>query len=125
MKGTYPQLSNLNESAIKLKNVKVQLLQECYHLRKATEFRKCGNAKPWAERTKLGRMLSGLLSQQENVKLATECLVAAEVDPMVDQVKTWWILESFASNCSVSAFAKRIQSSSESIEVSREPTGKG
>ena len=51
-------------------------------------------------------MLSGPLPQQENAKLATDSLVAAEVDPLADQVKTWWSMESCASNCSVSGRSK-------------------
>ena len=51
-------------------------------------------------------MLSGPLPQQETAKLATESLVAAEVDPLADQVKTWWSMESYASNCSASGRSK-------------------
>ena len=80
--------------------------QDCYHLHRAIDYRKCGNAKPWAVRTKLGLMLSGPLPQQETAKLATESLVAAEVDPLADQVKTWWSMESYASNCSASGRSK-------------------
>ena len=51
LKETYPHLSVL-------KDVKV-LGQDCYHLHRAIDYRKCGNAKPWAVRTKLGWILSG------------------------------------------------------------------
>ena len=51
-------------------------------------------------------MLSELIPQQETAKLATESLVAAEVDPLGDQVKTWWSMESYASNCSASGRSK-------------------
>ena len=51
-------------------------------------------------------MLSGPLPQQETAKLATESLVAAEVDPLADQVKTRWSMESYASNCSASGRSK-------------------
>ena len=86
LKETYLHLSVLKHSTINLGDVKVVLGQHYYHLHKATEKRKCGNAKPWAMRTKLGWMLSGPLSQQEPAKLATENLVAAEVDPLADLV---------------------------------------
>ena len=55
---------------------------------------------------KLGWMLSGPLPQQKIAKLATESLVAAEVDPLADQVKIWWSMESYASNCSASGRSK-------------------
>ena len=106
LKETYPHLSVLKDSTINLGDVKVILGQDCYHLHRAIDYRKCRNAKPWAVRTKLGWMLSGPLPQQETAKLATESLVAAEVDPLADQVKPWWSMESYASNCSVSGRSK-------------------
>ena len=106
LKETYPHLSDLRESTINLGEVKVILGRDCYHLHRAIDYRKCRNAKPWAVRTKLRWMLSGPLPQQETAKLATESLVAAEVDPLADQVKTWWSMESYASNCSASERSK-------------------
>ena len=46
LKETYPHLSVLKDSTINLKDVKVILGQDCYHLHRATGYRKCGNAKP-------------------------------------------------------------------------------
>ena len=106
LKETYPHLSVLKDSTINLGDVKVILGQDCYPLHRATEYRKCGNAKLWAVQMKLGRIFSGPLPQQETAKLTTESLVAVEVDPLADQVKTWWSMESYASNCSVSGRSK-------------------
>ena len=53
LKETYLHLSVLKDSTINLGDVKTILGQDCYHLHRATEYRKCGNAKPWAVRTKL------------------------------------------------------------------------
>ena len=47
-------------------------------------------------------MLSGPLPQQEIAKLATESLFAAELDPLVGQMKTQWNTGLYALNCSVS-----------------------
>ena len=71
LKETYPHLSVLKDSTISLGDVKVILGQDCYHFQRSSDYRKCGNAKPWAVRTKLGWMLSGPLPQQESAKLAT------------------------------------------------------
>ena len=73
--------------------MKVILGQDCYHLHRAIDQRKCGNAEPWAVQTKLGWVLSGPLPQHETAKLA-------------DQVKTWWSMESYALNCSASGRSK-------------------
>ena len=107
----------MKDSTINLKDVKVILGQDCYHLHRATDYRKCGNAKPWVVRTKLGWMLSGPLPQQETAKLATERLVAAEVDPLADQVKTWWSMETYASNCSVSGRSKEDERALEMLKA--------
>ena len=72
LKETCTHLSVLKDSTINLGDVKVTLGQDCCHLHRATNYRKCGNAKAWAVRTKLGWMLSGPLPQQESAKLATE-----------------------------------------------------
>ena len=101
LKETYPHLSVLKDSTINLGEVKVILGQDCYHLHRAIDYRKCGNAKPWAVRTKLGWMLSGPLPQQESAKLATESLFAAELDPLAGQMKTQWSMGLYALDCSV------------------------
>ena len=90
LKETYPHLSVLKDSTINLRDVKIFLGQDCYHLHRGTEYRQCGKAKPWAVRTKLGWMLSGPLPQQESAKLATENLFAAELEPLEGQMKTRW-----------------------------------
>ena len=51
LKETYPHLSVLKDSTINLGVVKVILGQDYYHLHRATDYRKCGNAKPWAVQT--------------------------------------------------------------------------
>ena len=43
-------------------------------------------------------MLSGPLPQQETAKLATESFGFADVDPLVDQIKTRWGIELYTSH---------------------------
>ena len=117
MKETYPHLSILKDTIINLGDVKVILGQDCYHLHRAIDYRKCGNAKPWAVRTKLGWMLSGPLPQQETAKFATESLVFADVDPLVDQMKTRSSMEVYTSHCSVSEMSKENTENSPDIFV--------
>ena len=117
LKEEYPRLSVLKDSTINLKDVKVILGQDCYHLHRAIDYRKCGNAKPWAVRTKLGWMLSGPLPQQETAKLANESLIFADVDPLVDQMKTRSSMEVYTSHCSVSQMSKENTENSPDIFV--------
>ena len=117
LKEEYPHLSVLKDSTINLKDVKVILGQDCYHLHRAIGYRKCGKSKPWAVLTKLGWMLSGPLPQQEIAKLANESLVFADVDPLVDQMKTWSSMELYTSHCSVSEMSKEYKENSPDIFV--------
>ena len=117
LKEEYPHLSVLKDSTINLKDVKVILGQDCYHLHRAIGYRKCGKSKPWAVLTKLGWMLSGPLPQQETAKFATESLVFADVDPLVDQMKTRSRMELYTSHCSVSEMSKENTENSPDIFV--------
>ena len=117
LKEEYPHLSVLKDSIINLKDVKVILGQDCYHLHRAIGYRKCGKSKPWAVLTKLGWMLSGPLPQQETAKFATESLVFADVDPLVDQMKTRSRMELYTSHCSVSEMSKENTENSPDIFV--------
>ena len=117
LKETYPYLSVLKDSTVNLRDVKVILGQDCYHLHRGTEYKQCRKAKPWAVRTKLGWMLSGPLPQQESAKLATESLFAAELDPLVDQMKTRSSMELYTSHCSVSEMSKENTENSPDIFV--------
>ena len=117
LKEEYPHLSVLKDSTINLKDVKVILGQDYYHLHRAIGYRKCGKSKPWAVLTKLGWMLSGPLPQQETAKFATESLVFADVDPLVDQMKTRSRMELYTSHCSVSEMSKENTENSPDIFV--------
>ena len=117
LKEEYPHLSVLKDSTINLKDVKVILGQDCYHLHRAIGYRKCGKSKPWAVLTKLGWMLSGPLPQQETAKFATESLVFADVDPLVDQMKTRSRMKLYTSHCSVSEMSKENTENSPDIFV--------
>ena len=117
LKEEYPHLSVLKDSTINLKDVKVILGQDCYHLHRAIGYRKCGKSKPWAVLTKLGWMLSGPLPQQETAKFTTESLVFADVDPLVEQMKTRSRMELYTSHCSVSEMSKENTENSPDIFV--------
>ena len=117
LKEEYPHLSVLKDSTINLKDVKVILGQDSYHLHRAIGYRKCGKSKPWAVLTKLGWMLSGPLPQQKTAKFATESLVFADVDPLMDQMKTRSSMEVYTSHCSVSELSKENTENSPDIFV--------
>ena len=123
-KEKYPHLSFLKDPTVNLKDVGVLLGQDCYHLHRATKYRKCGNAKPWSVRTKLGWTLSGPLPKKENAKVANETLVAVEMDRLTHQVTTWWSIESYTFNRSVSGRSKDDDKAIEMLKATRKFDGK-
>ena len=61
-------------------------------------------------------MLSRPLPQQETAKLATEA-VAAEVDPLADQMKTRWSMKLYISYCIVYEMSKELTKNSPDMFV--------
>ena len=123
LKKTYPHLSVLKDSTVNLKDIKVILGQDCYHLHRATVDKKRGNAKTWAVRTKLGWMFSGPLPKEETAKVelkvetSTENLVLADVDSLADQMKTRWSMEWYTTHCSEFEMSKENTENSPDIFV--------
>ena len=117
LKETNTHLSVLKDSIINLGDVKVILGHDCYHSHRATDYKKCGTAKSWAVRTKLGWMLNGPLPQQKSAKLATENMFAAELDPLAGQMTTRWSMGLYASNCGVSGRSESNMKNSRDIFV--------
>ena len=106
LKLAYPHLSVLSEETLKLKDVKMILGQNCYHIHRAVEYKSCTNGEPWAVKTKLGWTLCGPLPQQKAVQMTASCVTASEDDALAEQIKTWWDIESYASRCDVSGRSK-------------------
>ena len=51
LKLAYPQLSFLSEETLKLKDVKMILEQNCYHIHRPVNYKNCTNGGPWAMKT--------------------------------------------------------------------------
>ena len=62
-------------------------------------------------------MPSEPLPRQETAKLATESFGFADVDPLVDQMKTRWGMKLYSSHCSVSEMSKENTTDSPDIFV--------
>ena len=97
LKETYPHLSVLKDSTINLGEVKVILGLDCYHLHRAIDYSVETPSPGQCERNWDGCSVD---------TYPNKSLVAAEVDPLADQVKSWWSMELYASNCSVSGRSK-------------------
>ena len=116
LKLAYPHLSVLSEETLKLKDVKMILGQNCYHIHRPEEYQSCANGEPWAVKTKLGWTLCGPLPQQRAVQMTASCVTAAEDDVLAEQIKTWWDIESYAFRCDVSGRSKDDEKTLQTLE---------
>ena len=119
LKLAYPHLSVLSEETLKLKDVKMILGRNCYHIHRPVEYKSCTNGEPWAVKTKLGWTLCGPLPQQKAVQMTASCVTASEDDVLAEQIKTWWDIESYASRCDVSG---RFKDDEKALQVLEQTT---
>ena len=94
----------------------VVLGQDNYHLLFPIEYRKGKRNQPWAVRTKLGWTFSGPLSKLEVAQVAETCHVAAEDDRLGAQIKTWFSMESNATQVKVGGLSKDDKRALEQLE---------
>ena len=73
LKHSYPHLSVLSEEALKPKDVKMILGQNCNHKHRPEKYKSCTNDEPWTVKMKLGLTLCGPLPQQEAVQMTATC----------------------------------------------------
>ena len=93
LKLAYPHLSVLSEETLKLRDVKIILAQNRYHIHRPEEYKCCTNGEPWTVKTKLGWTLCGPLPPQEAVQMTASCVTASEDDVLAEQIKSWWDIE--------------------------------
>jgi hypothetical protein len=102
LKQEYPHLDCLSSENVDLSRVKVLLGQDAFHLIRPLEYKSSNDKSPWAVRLPLGWTLSGPLPSQ----LAEDCVSTfyarcTEDTQLVEQVRHWWDIESYASRCQV------------------------
>ena len=88
-------------------DVKVILGQDAYHLIRPLEYKSGDRNEPWAVKTSLGWTVSGALPKAETNCLAATCNLSVSLDPLADQMKKWWDMETYASVCDVSGVLRK------------------
>ena len=109
----------LPDDNMNLKNVKVVLVQDNYHLLFPVQYRKGKRNELWAVETKLGWTLSGPLTKHEVAQVAAACHVAAEDDGLGAQIKNWFSKESYATRVNVSGRSKDDKRALEQLEKTK------
>ena len=96
--------------------MKVVLGQDNYHLHLPAEYKKCKRNEPRVDKTKHGWTLSGLLPKHEVAQVAAICHVATEDIGLGAQIKTWFNMESNATQVNVSGRSREDKRALEQLE---------
>ena len=118
LKRKYSHLDVLPDNNVDLKNVKVVLGQDNYHLLFPVGYRKGKRNEPWAVKTKLGWTLSGPLPKHEVAQVAATSHVASEDNELGTQLKSWFNMESYATRVNLSGRSKEDKRALELLEKS-------
>ena len=106
LKHEYDYLSNLPDIEISMKDVKVILGQDAYHLIRPLEYKSGEKSQPWAVKTVLGWTVSGALPKNKTSHLSVFCNLSIASDPLSEQMKKWWDMETYSSLCNVTGKSK-------------------
>ena len=87
-------------------DVKVIFGQDAYLLIRPLEYKSGERNQPWAVETALGWTISGALPKKETSNISVSCNLSVAPDPLVNQMKKWWDMETYASVCDVSGRSK-------------------
>ena len=106
LKEEYQYLYDLPNIKVSMTDVKVIFGQDAYHLIRPLEYKSGERNQPWAVKTALGWTISGALPKKEASNLSVSCNLSVASDPLANQMKTWWDMETYASVCDVSGRSK-------------------
>ncbi len=124
LKRQYSHLNVLADDKLKLKDVRLILGQDAYELIRAEEYRTGEHKQPWAVKTKLGWTLCGPLVRKETSYLAVATYLASvNQDPLAEQLKSWWSMESYSTQCDVSGRSKDDQRALQILQETTKHSG--
>ena len=100
-KQEYDYLSNLPDIENSMKDVKVILGQDAFHLIRLLEYKSGARSQPWAVKTALGCTVSGSLPKKKTSRLSASCYLSMASDSLSEQMKKWWDMETSCFVCNV------------------------
>jgi len=125
LKQEYDYLSNLQDIEFSMKDVKVILGQDANHLIRPLEYKSGEKRQPWAVKTALGWTVSGALSKKETSHLSVSCNLSIPSDPLSEQMKNWWDMETYSSVCNVTGKSKEEKRALSILEKTTKHNGEG
>ena len=87
-------------------DVKVIVGQDAYHLIRHFDYKSGDRYMRWTVKTFLGSTVNGGLRKTKTYCMAASCNLSISSDPLADQMKRWWDIETYASLCDVSGEPK-------------------
>ena len=123
LKKIYSYLYNLPKIKVSMADVKVILGQDAYHLIRPLEYNSGDRNEPWVVKTSLGWTVSGALPKPETNCMAASCNLSVSSDPLADQMKDWWNMETYASVCDVSGRSKEEKGTQAILEKTTKHNG--
>ena len=123
LKRNYDHLSELPDIQVSMRDVKVILGQDAYHLIRPLEYKSGDKQQPWAVKTTLGWTASGALPKNETSHLTVSCNMSMTSDPLADQLRKWWDMETYSSVCNVTGKSKEEKRALSILEKSTKHNG--
>ena len=108
-------MTDLPDIKSSMADVKVIVGQKASHLIRPLKYMSGDRNEPRAVKTSLGWTVSGALPKTETNSLAASCNLSVSSDPLADQMKTLWNMETYASVCDVSGRSKEEKRAQEKI----------
>ena len=106
LKQEYDYLSKLPDIEFSMKDVKVILGQDAYHLIRPLEYKSGEKSQPWAVKTDLRWTVSGAFPKNETSYLSVSCNLSIASDPLSEQKKKVWDMKTYSSVCNVTGKSK-------------------
>ena len=123
LKQEYDYLSDLPDIEISMKDVKVILGQDAYHLIRPLEYKSGEKSQPWAVKTALEWTVSGALPKKETSHLSVFCNLSLASGPLSEQMKKWWDMETYSSVCNFTGKSKEEKRALSILEKSTKQNG--
>ena len=89
-----------------MKNVKIIIGQDAYHLIRTLKPKLREKSQPWVIKTVLGWTVSGALPKKETCHLSVSYNLSIASNPLSEQMKKWWDMQTYSSVCNVTGISK-------------------
>ena len=119
----YDYLSKLPDVEFAMKDVKIILGQDAYHLIRPLEYKSREKSQPCAVKTALGWTVSGYLPKKETSCLSVSCNLSIALDALSEQMKKCWDKETSSSVSNITGKLKEEKRALSILEKAKKHNG--